>query len=81
MVDWAPMQMMGDPTDGLIPDVRGYMPPTSLPYVDPWSIDPTYQPEMPESVFDVDVDEEGAVDLGVSYPKLADLGLDEGMME
>jgi hypothetical protein len=79
--EWAPIHMVGDPTDGLIPEVQGYVPPMSLPYVDPWSIDPTYQPEMPESVFDAVVDDNGAVDLGVSYPKLSDLGLDEGMQQ
>ena len=80
-LDLPLMRQVGDPTDGIIPDVPGYPQVGVLPYVDPWSIDPTYEAEVPESVFDVPVLDDGMVDLGVSYEKLADLGRDEGMME
>ena len=70
-----------DPTDGIIPEMRGGVGVFDLPYVDPWSIDPTFEPVPPESVMDAPVFEDGSVDLGVSYPKLSELGRNEGMME
>ena len=79
--DWIPDRYIADPTDGLIADVPGFAVPTVFPYVDPWSIDPTYEPELPESVFDTEVDAEGIVDLGIGYEKLGDLTRDEGFQQ
>ena len=80
-LDLPLVRQIGDPTDGIIPDVAGYPQIGMLPYVDPWSIDPTYEAQVPESVFDAPIMEDGTVNLGVSYEKLADLSVDEGMME
>jgi len=79
--DWIPDRYIADPTDGLIADVSGFAVPTVFPYVDPWSIDPTYEPELPESLFDVNIDEDGVVDMGVGYEKLGDLTRDEGFQQ
>jgi hypothetical protein len=80
-LDLPLMRQVGDPTDGIIPDLPGYPEIGVLPYVDPWSIDPTYEAQAPESLFDAPVLEDGTVDMGVSYEKLSDLGRNEGMME